>query len=104
MSARALPSASTNRRALLGVVRGLPRRGAGEALFALAVLGLVILLVTPLSPGALDALVTLDLAASALLLSAALFAQGAHPPGQLPHPDPPHHAVPGGAERRLDPA
>jgi type III secretion protein V len=69
------PGPQQSGRGLRDLAAQLPRRGAGEALFALAVLGLVILLVTPLAPAALDALVTLDLAASATLLSAALFAR-----------------------------
>jgi type III secretion protein V len=51
------------------------RSAAGEALFALAVLGLVALLVTPLGPDALDLLVVLALAAAALVLAVALFAR-----------------------------
>jgi type III secretion protein V len=49
--------------------------GAGETALALGVLGLVGLLVVPLAPGALDVLVTVNLAASALLLTAALLAR-----------------------------
>ncbi len=61
--------------AVLSGARALGGRGGAEALLTLAVLGLVALLVIPLSPGALDALLALDLAASALLLAAALLAR-----------------------------
>ncbi|WP_242394652.1 flagellar biosynthesis protein FlhA [Anaeromyxobacter oryzisoli] len=52
-------------------------RGAGDALFALAVLGIVLLLVTPLSPAALDALLALNLATAATILVVTLFARDA---------------------------
>jgi type III secretion protein V len=74
LTARAPPSWPAGG-ALLVRARQAARGGGGEALFALAVLGLVILLVTPLSPPALDVLVTLDITASAMLLSVALFAK-----------------------------
>ena len=52
-------------------------RGSGEALFALAVLAIVLLLVAPLPPGALDALLALNLAGSATILVVTLFARSA---------------------------
>ncbi|HEX9307789.1 MAG TPA: flagellar biosynthesis protein FlhA [Anaeromyxobacter sp.] len=52
-------------------------RGAGEAVFALAVLAIVLLLVAPLSPGLLDALLALNLAGSATILVVTLFARSA---------------------------
>ena len=52
-------------------------RGAGDALFALAVLAVVLLLVTPLSPAALDALLATNLALAATLLVVTLFAREA---------------------------
>ncbi len=52
-------------------------RGAGEALFALAVLGIVLLLVAPLSPGVLDSLLALNIAGSATILVVTLFARSA---------------------------
>jgi type III secretion protein V len=59
-------------RALLGRVRG-----AGDALFALGVLAVVLLLVAPLTPGALDVLLALNLAAAATVLVVTLFARDA---------------------------
>jgi hypothetical protein len=61
--------------ALAAGIRWLAHRGAGEVLAAMAVLGLVVLLAVPISPPVLDALVALDLAASALLLATALLAR-----------------------------
>jgi type III secretion protein V len=55
--------------------RALSGRGLGEGLFALAVLGVVLLLATPLSPAALDSLVSLDLAAAAAVLAVSLLAR-----------------------------
>ena len=52
-------------------------RGAGDALFALAVLSLVLLLVAPLPPAALDALLALNLAGAAGILVVTLFARTA---------------------------
>ncbi|HET8538416.1 MAG TPA: flagellar biosynthesis protein FlhA [Anaeromyxobacter sp.] len=52
-------------------------RGAGDALFALAVLSVVLLLVAPLPPAALDALLALNLAAAAAILVVTLFARSA---------------------------
>jgi type III secretion protein V len=52
-------------------------RGAGDVLLALAVLALVVLLVAPLPPAALDALIASNLAASATLLVVTLFARDA---------------------------
>jgi type III secretion protein V len=52
-------------------------RGAGDALFALAVLAIVILLVAPLPPPLLDALLALNLAAAAAILVVTLFARTA---------------------------
>jgi type III secretion protein V len=52
-------------------------RGAGDALFALAVLAIVLLLVAPLPPRALDALLAGNLAASATILVVTLFARDA---------------------------
>ncbi|MFY3742827.1 FHIPEP family type III secretion protein [Anaeromyxobacter sp. Red801] len=52
-------------------------RSSGEALFALAVLGLVLLLVTPLAPGVLDLLLAANLAAAATVLVVTLFARDA---------------------------
>jgi len=52
-------------------------RGAGEAMFALAVLAIVLLLVAPLSPGLLDALLALNVAGSATILVVTLFARSA---------------------------
>jgi type III secretion protein V len=60
---------------LASASRWLAGVGAGEAAMTLAVLGLVGLLVVPLSPGVLDGLVALDLAASALLLAGAILAR-----------------------------
>jgi type III secretion protein V len=52
-------------------------RGAGDALFALAVLAVVLLLVAPLPPAALDALLALNLAGAATILVVTLFARSA---------------------------
>ncbi|BDG04357.1 flagellar biosynthesis protein FlhA [Anaeromyxobacter oryzae] len=52
-------------------------RGAGDAVFALAVLGVVLLLVTPLPPALLDALLALNLATAATILVVTLFAREA---------------------------
>jgi type III secretion protein V len=52
-------------------------RGAGDALLAAAVLAVVLLLVAPLSPAALDALLALNLAGSATILVVTLFARSA---------------------------
>ncbi|ACG71973.1 type III secretion FHIPEP protein [Anaeromyxobacter sp. K] len=52
-------------------------RSSGEALFALAVLGLVLLLVTPLAPAVLDLLLAANLAAAATVLVVTLFARDA---------------------------
>ena len=52
-------------------------RGAGDALFALAVLAVVLLLVAPLPPPLLDALLALNLAAAAAILVTTLFARSA---------------------------
>jgi type III secretion protein V len=52
-------------------------RGARDALLALAVLAVVLLLVAPLPPAALDALLALNLAGSATLLVVTLFARSA---------------------------
>jgi type III secretion protein V len=52
-------------------------RGAGDALFALAVLAIVLLLVAPLPPRALDGLLALNLAGSATILVVTLFARSA---------------------------
>jgi type III secretion protein V len=52
-------------------------RGAGDALFAIAVLAIVLLLVAPLSPGALDALIAANLAGAATILVVTLFARDA---------------------------
>jgi type III secretion protein V len=52
-------------------------RGAGDALFALAVLAVVLLLVAPLSPGVLDVLLAANLAAAATILVVTLFAKDA---------------------------
>ncbi|HEX9050567.1 MAG TPA: flagellar biosynthesis protein FlhA [Anaeromyxobacter sp.] len=52
-------------------------RGASDALFALAVLSLVLLLVAPLPPAALDALLALNLAGAAAILVVTLFARTA---------------------------
>jgi type III secretion protein V len=52
-------------------------RGAGDALFALAVLAVVLLLVAPLPPPALDALLALNLAGAATILVVTLFARSA---------------------------
>jgi len=52
-------------------------RGAGDALFALAVLAIVLLLVAPLRPRALDALLALNVAGSATILVVTLFARNA---------------------------
>ena len=52
-------------------------RGAGEALFAAAVLAVVLLLVAPLPAGALDALLAVNLAGSATILVVTLFARSA---------------------------
>jgi type III secretion protein V len=52
-------------------------RGSGEALFALAVLAIVLLLVAPLPPRALDALLATNLAGSATILVVTLFARSA---------------------------
>jgi len=52
-------------------------RGAGDALFALAVLAVVLLLVAPLPPAALDALLALNLAGAAAILVVTLFARSA---------------------------
>jgi type III secretion protein V len=56
--------------ALLGRVRG-----AGDALFALAVLSVVLLLVAPLPPALLDVLLAANLAAAAAILVTTLFAR-----------------------------
>ncbi|HEY6005247.1 MAG TPA: flagellar biosynthesis protein FlhA [Anaeromyxobacter sp.] len=58
--------------ALLGRVRG-----AGDALFALAVLSIVLLLVAPLPPALLDVLLAANLAAAAAILVTTLFARSA---------------------------
>jgi type III secretion protein V len=52
-------------------------RGAGDALFALAVLAVVLLLVTPLAPGVLDVLLAANLATAATVLVVTLFARDA---------------------------
>jgi type III secretion protein V len=52
-------------------------RGAGDALFALLVLAVVSLLVAPLSPGMLDALLALNLGLAATVLVVTLFARDA---------------------------
>ena len=52
-------------------------RGARDALLALAVLAVVLLLVAPLPPAALDALLALNLAGSATILVVTLFARSA---------------------------
>jgi type III secretion protein V len=52
-------------------------RGAADALFALAVLGVVLLLVAPLPPSLLDALLALNLAGAAAILVVTLFARSA---------------------------
>jgi len=52
-------------------------RGGADALFALAVLAVVILLVAPLSPRVLDALLALNLALAATVLVVTLFARDA---------------------------
>ncbi len=52
-------------------------RGAGDALFALAVLAIVVLLVAPLRPRALDALLAANVAFSATILVVTLFARNA---------------------------
>jgi type III secretion protein V len=52
-------------------------RGAGDALFAFAVLAVVLLLVAPLSPGVLDVLLAANLAAAATILVVTLFAKDA---------------------------
>jgi len=58
--------------------RGLFRlRGTGDALLALAVVAVVLLLVAPLSPAVLDALLALSLAGSATILVVTLFARSA---------------------------
>ncbi len=50
-------------------------RGGGDALFAMAVLAIVVLLVAPLPPAAMDALLALNLAAAATILVVTLFAR-----------------------------
>lgn len=64
---------------LLSLAHGLlsRTRGAGDALFALAVLAIVLLLVTPLPPLLLDGLLALNLAASAGILVVTLFTRSA---------------------------
>ena len=52
-------------------------RGATDALLALAVLAIVLLLVAPLPPAALDILLALNLGASATVLVVTLFARDA---------------------------
>jgi len=52
-------------------------RHAGDAVFALAVLALVVLLVAPLQPAALDALIAVNLAGAATILVVTLFARDA---------------------------
>jgi type III secretion protein V len=52
-------------------------RNAGDALFAIAVLAIVLLLVAPLSPRALDALLAANLAGAATILVVTLFARSA---------------------------
>jgi type III secretion protein V len=52
-------------------------RGAADALFALAVLAVVLLLVTPLPPAVLDVLLATNLAAAATILVVTLFAREA---------------------------
>jgi type III secretion protein V len=52
-------------------------RGAGDALFALAVLAIVLLLVAPLPPALLDALLALNLAVAGGILVVTLFARSA---------------------------
>jgi type III secretion protein V len=74
MSAK-LPRIPAARTLLAGARELGGRGGLGEAVLALAVLGLVVLLAVPISPGVLDALVALDLGVSALLLAAALLAR-----------------------------
>jgi type III secretion protein V len=58
-----------------GANRLLSGRSTGEAVFALGVLALVLLLVTPLAPWALDLLLAASLAAAATLLAATLLAR-----------------------------
>jgi type III secretion protein V len=50
-------------------------RSAGDALFALGVLAIVLLLVAPLSPPALDALLAVNIAGAATILVVTLFAR-----------------------------
>ncbi len=71
-AAPALARAAAPALALLSRVRG-----AGDALFALAILSLVLLLVAPLPPAALDALLALNLAGAAAILVVTLFARSA---------------------------
>ncbi|WP_243337899.1 flagellar biosynthesis protein FlhA [Anaeromyxobacter soli] len=52
-------------------------RGAGDAAFAVAVLAVVLLLVAPVPPAALDALLALNLAVAATILVVTLFARDA---------------------------
>ncbi len=52
-------------------------RGSGDALFALAVLAVVVLLVAPLSPGLLDVFLALNLGLAAAVLVVTLFARDA---------------------------
>jgi type III secretion protein V len=68
-AAGALPAAANGLNALL------QGRSTGEALFALSVLAIVLLLVTPLAPWALDLLLAVSLAAAATLLATTLLAR-----------------------------
>jgi len=52
-------------------------RGSGDALFAVSVLAVVLLLVAPVPPAALDALLALNLGVAATILVATLFARDA---------------------------
>ncbi|WP_242347011.1 FHIPEP family type III secretion protein [Anaeromyxobacter terrae] len=52
-------------------------RGAGDAVFAVAVLAVVLLLVAPVPPSALDALLALNLGVAATILVVTLFARDA---------------------------
>lgn len=63
------------RTALRGAVARV--RGAADALFALAVLAIVLLLVAPLPPAVLDALLALNLALAATILVVTLFSRDA---------------------------
>lgn len=59
-------------------------RGAGDALFALAVLGVVVLLVAPVPPGLVDTGLALSLALSAAVLGVTLLARDALAFGAFP--------------------